>query len=187
MRKPDESETHPTLLTYYFRSKKPTRLSLKDLSMWKQLYFRSIFFSDSHGNLKILFFTLSFIVMMAWIKVFKAGIDCRKSALAYNLKFYIDTNCTLLCTFKSETEECYFTFDFFLLGTYVFGIPVCMYQLVQVYIKDMTRQYDGKLRKPRGKQSKKSIKTQILVIIIKIIIMVMVITILTITIISYNL
>jgi len=71
--------THPTLLTFYFRSKKPTRSSLKDLSMWQQLYFRSIFFSDSHGNLKILFFTVTFIVMMAWIK---AEIDCRESALA---------------------------------------------------------------------------------------------------------
>ena len=80
---------------------------------------------------------------------------------------------------------CYFTFDFVLLGTYFFGIPNCMYQLVQIYIKDMARQYAGKLRKSRGKQSKKSIKTQILVIIIKSIIMVMVITILTITIISY--
>ena len=62
-----------------------------------------------------------------------------------------------------------------------------MYQLVQIYIKDMARQYTGKLRKLRGKQSKTNIKTQILLIIIKSIIMVMVITILTITILSYNL
>ena len=122
------------------------------------------FFLDSDGNLKILIITAVFMMVMFWTKVLKAETDCRNVLTRlWNLYrvWLVELHFTkwFKCTLRSDNEECFSIFDYFLFGTFGFGFPFCAYQMGQIWMKDEARQDAEKLVRIARRQQRAKNRT----------------------------